>query len=661
MPSRLTFLAFALGLCLLTPAAAQQPALDPETKGPCLWRVVVQTKPHPLLTPAVRGQLRRDILAALEPGIAQLGTVDVIDLADLPADKRDPMWQQFIDTGFAALEASRDLTGVKTHFLRIEYRDGAFHLESRQYDGFTGLVSPFVRRQAARAPELLGRTAGLMLDRDFGIAGTAEGVPGKADEAKVLIRGGELGPVNRFVKAGDIFAVSQVRLTKRDAPPPARTATGKIIAPPPGSTPPPALSAQLREYTLLRVLDVSKGGECRCAVFSRQQTGLPAGGGVAAYRCMKLATVEAPVAVRLASPDGRTHQQTATLSVLATDDGFTGKTAPRDNLDFREGLFRSSKPLSNVACVVVSTGPTTSFRFPVAVTSSDPVTLKFNLDPKAEEKAVFERAVLTLASRVSEARNAQTACFSAVAKLITDKKNAEALGRARSGYKSADDAEKGLGEELGQLNEQVGKSREAAPLLASAAQHLQALKRTSGQLMESIKQLEAVVARENDPSVAAQQLQGDALVTRIGLLLARGDVDEAINAYDQLVSLRDNADVKARRDKLKAEWAPKNADHAKARDYLLKSWPALATVQDLKDSLPQVRNAIDACKKADDRHAVRKFLTVVSDFAVKLNDLVAPLDANSDADRKSLADAKEVRDVVGKAETELVEFLKKAE
>ena len=501
-----------------------------------------------------------------------------------------------------------------------------------------------------------------MLDRDFGIVGTAEGVPGKADEAKVLIRGGELGPVNRFVKVGDNFAVSQVRLTKRDAPPPARTATGKIIAPPPGSTPPPALSAQLRDYTLLRVLEVSKGGECRCAVLTRWPTAMPQGGGVAAYRCMKLATVDAPVAVRLASPDGRTHQQTATLSVLATDDGFTGKTAPRDNLDFREGLFRSSKPLSNVACVVVSTGPSSSFRGPVAVTSSEPVTLKFNLDPKAEEKAVFERAVLTLASRVAEARNAQTACFSAVAKLITDKKNAEALGRARSGYKSADDAEKGLGEELGQLNEQVSKSRETAPLLASAGQHLQALKRTSGQLMESIKQLEAVVARENDPSVAAQQLQGDALVTRIGLLLARGDVDEAINAYDQLVSLRsDNADVKARRDKLKAEWVPKNADHAKARDYLLKSWPALATVQDLKDSLPQMRSAIDVCKKADDRHAVRKFLTVVSDFAVKLNDLVAPLDANSGSDRDALNYAKEVRDVVGKAETELVEFLKKAE
>lgn len=658
MSTCLKFVALSVGLYLLAPAAAQQPAaLDPEPKGQTLWRVVVQTRPHPLLTPSFRAQLRRDIDAALEPGLGQFGTVDVIDLDDVPRDKWDPMWEQLATNGFPALETSRDLTGVKTHFLRIEYRDGAFHLESRQYDGFTGLVSPVVRRQAARAPELVGRTAGLMLDRDYGVTGTAELIPGKLDDVKVKLRGGELGSGGQ-VQVGDVFAVSAIRVTKREAPPPARTATGKVIAPPPGSNPPPALTATARDYTLLRVVDAPKGGEVMCKLLARNA--LPQGGGVAALRCMKLATMNAPLNVRLASPDGRTHQQTSTLSVLATDNEFAKSPQPRDTLNFREGLFRSEKPLSNVACVVVNTGPTTAFRFPVAVTGTEPVVLKFNLDPKAEEKALFERAVLTLAGRVAEARNAQVACFAAVARLITEKKNGDALGRARGGYRAADDAEKGFAEEHAQLTEQVAKSKDAADYLKGIGQQLQALKRTNVQLMESVKQLEAVVARENDPAASGLQVQAEALVTRIGLLIARGDVDEAINAYDQLVTLRPtDDDVKARREKLKGEWATKSPEHAKARDYLTKSWPALATIPDLHGSLGQMRTAVDSVTKANDRHAVRKFLTVISDSAVKLEGLVAPLDANGDGDREALKYAKEVRDVVGKVEADLIEFLKK--
>src|SRR5947209_2818891 len=117
----LPFVAASVLLVLPAAASAQQP--DPEVKAPYLWRVVVQAKPHPLLTPALRDGLRRDVLAALQPALGVLGTVEVIDLADVPRDRWDPLWQQFDDKGFAALDAPRDLTGVKTHFLRLEVRD----------------------------------------------------------------------------------------------------------------------------------------------------------------------------------------------------------------------------------------------------------------------------------------------------------------------------------------------------------------------------------------------------------------------------------------------------------------------------------------------------------------------------------------------------------
>ena len=113
-----------------------------------------------------------------------------------------------------------------------------------------------------------------------------------------------------------------------------------------------------------------------------------------------------------------------------------------------------------------------------------------------------------------------------------------------------------------------------------------------------------------------------------------------------------------RREKLKADWKPKSEEHAKARDYLLKTWPALGTIQDFHESLGTLRNAVETCKKSGDKYAFRKLLGHFSNFAVKLNDLISPLDANSDSDRKALENAKSIRDVIGKLEQEVADFVK---
>src|SRR5262245_6487366 len=132
---RRMILAAAVLLSASSPAFAQ---LDPEPKQPYVWRVILSVKPHPLITPDFRERLKRDILAALQTGLGPLGTVEVADLADVLREKGgEPLLEQFADKGFAGLDSPRDLTGTKTHFLRLEYRDGQFRLESRQYDGFT--------------------------------------------------------------------------------------------------------------------------------------------------------------------------------------------------------------------------------------------------------------------------------------------------------------------------------------------------------------------------------------------------------------------------------------------------------------------------------------------------------------------------------------------
>ncbi len=385
--------AIAVLFLAAAPALAQ---LDPESKTPYLWRVVVKAEPHPLLSSAFRQQLKRDIVAALQPALGTLGTVEVIDLADVPKDQWEPLWQQFDDKGFPALDGSRDLTGAKTHFLKLEYRDGQYYLESRQHDGFAGLASPLVRKHNVRAPELVGRTAGLMLDRDFGLTGSIEPSANKVEEVKVTVRGGQLGSLERFVKAGDVFAVSQILKTTRPAPPPVRTSTGKIIAPPPGSIPPPAMTGSPRSFTLLRVIDVGKDGTLRCSVLSRYEKAVPTGAtNLAGYRCMKLGTVEGSLTVRLVSQSPSAGGASG-VTVRATESGFSAPPDVRDTFQFQNGVFRSGRDLKNVACVTVSLGPGQSSLFPVPILGSDPVPLPFEVNPKLEEQAAHLRSVLAV-------------------------------------------------------------------------------------------------------------------------------------------------------------------------------------------------------------------------------------------------------------------------
>jgi hypothetical protein len=538
-------------------------------------------------------------------------------------------------------------------------------LETRQYDGFTGLSSPLVRTQSLRAPEQVGRTAGLMLDRDFGAVGTVEPIAGRADEVKVLFRSSALAPVSGLVQVGDVFAVAAVRKTNRPAPPPVRSATGKIIAPAPGSVPPPGLTSTPRDFTLLRVIDLAPDGTCRCSVLTRYQTALPATGGVIGYRCMKLGTVKARVAVRLVATDGTVYKTASTVNVRASDTAFPNLAAPDPKdacgFDAPTAQFRTQRALANVACITVSLSPTQAKQFPVPILSADPITVPFDIDPAKEERAAFERAVIAAASSAADARLAQTICFETVAKLIDKQRNKEALERAEGGAKAAEEADTRLTDELARLNEQVAHVQVAdsvKALLAKIQQNLESLRAQNAKLRTHIKTIESVVRIENDPAAAAKDVQAQALNARIKVLLTGGDVEQALVAYDQLIALLpDDADVKARREALAAEWKVKDDAHQKARDYLLKTWPAVASILDFKDSLPQIRSAVDVCKKNGDKWTLRRLLTIFSAAGSKLYDLVQPLDPASDSDRKLIADANKVGKDLAALEQDLRAFV----
>lgn len=650
---RRSVLAAVVVLLAGAPARAQ---LDAEPKQPCLWRVVLSSKPHPLLTADLRERVRRDVVAALQTGIGPLGAVEVIDLAEAPRDRWEPLWQEFADKGFSALDAPRDLTGAKTHFLRLEYRDGQFHMEARQYDGFTGLASPLVRTRAVRAPDQIGRAAGLLLDRDFGLTGTVELNPATPDAVRVLVRGASLGPIGGLVERGDVFAVAAVRKTNRPAPSPIRTATGKIISPPPGAEP-AAYTATPRPFVLLKVIDVSPDA-VRCTLLPGDAKALPMSGGVVGYRCMKLGTVKAPVAVRLVGSDGTVEKTGSRVVVQASDALFPDVTKPdrKDACMFHAptAQFRAGRELSNVACVTVTLGAQSKL-FAVPVLTADPITLPFEVNEAKARLADFQREVTATASAVADARYAQTVCFETVARLIDKQDNKRALSQAKNGLQASESAYLLRTDELKRLRDGSDIAPTAKPILEKIERDLAALKQHNDKLREHVTKIEYVVKLSENPALAAKEIERERLNERVRFLLAVGDVEQALVAYDQLLAVEPDPAKKAERDRVAAEWKIKDDAHQKARDYLLKTWPTIATIPDFKDSAvkqnnidPPLRVMVDVCKKHGDKWTLRKLRGSFDAAGVKLNELVAEIGkqgAPSDADKKLLTDA----DATGKA------------
>src|SRR5207253_1582046 len=161
----------------------------------------------------------------------------------------------------------------------IDFVNGRYEIQARQYDGTAGLASSAVRRVDEVDPHLVARKAGLLIDKDFGVVGTIT----QKDEKKVDVafKGGGFGvQLSRWIKKDDIFAVSQIV---------DQGGSGEVAFRVP--------------WTLLQALADPRDGKCACAIHHRFQDPLPEAAGVLGYRCLKLGTIRAPVRVRVVSDD----------------------------------------------------------------------------------------------------------------------------------------------------------------------------------------------------------------------------------------------------------------------------------------------------------------------------------------------------------------------
>lgn len=569
---------FAMALLVVIPMTAAA-ASDPQPSEPYCWRILVRTPKHPLFTEAFREQLSRELVAALQPGLGLLGSVEVIDTSK--ATKT--FAKSFHETGWSVFEAAKMLDGIKYHGLNIEQRDGAFVLTARQYDGFTGLTTPLLKTRTVRSLDQIPRAAGMLIEPDFSPVAMIE--RHGTDESLVILtfRGHTLVNLNSRVKTGDIFAVSIVKESNK------------------------SLAATAMAYTFLKTIEPVRDGKAQCRILSRWAS--PFGRDyrrAAALRAMKLTTLQRPLKVQLVDRAGKPHTR-AQITLTASDIDFTANATDTDKFEWRDGLYHSVRPFVNVACFNVSIGSDAGQLFPVPILNDDVITLSFDIDATAQRRAEFLRDCTDLRARVAELSSAQLAMVTSMNQMLDTAQNKDALRRAEAGKASIAALEKSLGEEAAHLLTQPGVTDPVAKdVLESCTRQLAVIRDGQSALAKTIESLKTAIGNAGSPGALEKDIHIQLLVESIEGHLKRGDIPEALTAYDKLIALKPSqTSLKDEREKLNAEWATKDDTHRVARD----AWRVLAgakEAEDFKTACEAIKKAVPVMQQRKDKYGLRK-------------------------------------------------------
>ena len=613
----------------------------------------MQTPVHPSLSAPVRERLCKDLKAALQPVVGDdLGRVEVVDLRATPEKNWEPLWKRFTEVGWKSFDEpeSLKLTGIKTHFVKLEVRDGrTFRVETRQLDGSTGIASAVIRTTETQNADTIARLAGLLIEKDFGAVGAVEAIPGDEKHVAVKFRGGHLPGFERTVHTGDVLAFGLVMEVPRSGNKPKVDVAAQQVGKP-------------QTATYLRIISKISNGECRCEVFTQSaKFPLITAKNVVGYRAMKVATQETKFQVRLLDKDGKAPPSTTSLEVWASDNGFQAKPTNRDTLDFDKGIYSSGRPLKNVACVVVRVGASNSVGYVVPlVPGGEPITLRVTIDKAAIEKGEFEQACERLRARVADAGTAQIELFKGLGKLILDGQNDAALTRATNGVQSTDAADRILSDELAKLKKnQHVKEVYPSTLLAKSEEQLAILRTGKPELEKRIEDLKLAIEKRNDPVKFEKEFRANELVRQIQYHVGRGEVPEAEALYDQLIELTKQDEIKAKKAKLVAEWATANDEHKKARAFLLDEWRKATVLGEYQPLFAKLQPTMDTLVKQADKLGLRNLMSGIGIAYARLQDQLAPLDINTEADQTLIKEIKAFADEVCKIEQAAEAELKK--
>jgi len=587
-------LAVAFGV--LTSADFAGAALDPAKDQPYRINVVLLIGEHRTFTPLFRDQLTQTVRDRLRLRFGALAEVNVAHT--------HPLARAIQSRGLLALDEWEETSDRQTHVITLDWSQGRYELHHRAYHGWTASADPTLQRITVSDRLGAGESAARLIERHFAPGGTVTRV-GK--EIEVTLRAGALGNgegsgLVPWIKPGSVLAVSRV-VRDRDL-----------------------MLARPMPWTLLEVLRGPDAGTVQCRLWRRyEQDDLREQPGVLGYRCQLVPTGRRPVRLRLIDED--TGAPLDGLQVYVAQPGTKKKVELSTD---RNGLAITAEPFNGYALVQVAAGNSVRAQFPVALVDDRAVVCRLKVQPEAETRAGLELRRDQWVRRVYEHLRVATERVPEL-NLLLSKSLESANGHARRGIEHLDDALAQLGEERDQLMQQAGKHKPAKIDLTEGEQRLAELKTRRDELQQFIVRIEQVM--QESQSEKTQALAK--LLEQARLYEQDAEFDQAIAIYEKVLEARPDQDnIKARLQKLRAAWAPKNERHAKARAFLLQTWPRL-DVGALADQLKQAEEALGICRAAGDRLTPLRLIHTTPLHVAKLKERLETLRRQNTEDSRN--------------------------
>jgi len=615
-------------LCLALLFAFSVPALAQESANPnqkYKLRVLLRCGAHNWLSDQFREDLRGNLASTLQDALGEMAEVEVLDLKKTPEAQWEKWWREVDAKGLAALDSISEPTGDKTHFLRIDFRNGRYELQGRQMDGSTGIASP-LRREQTDDRAFVVRLAGQMIAHDFGIVGFVEGA---GDNVSLAFKAGSLSPqLSRWVQKGDVFALVRMSASRGGA-------VKGIVEP----------------DSYVQVMQEAAAGKAPAKLAYRSRFNPLTQQGGAGFRCVKLPTSSGPLRLRILDEKGQPHSKA--LQIRVHSESFQTGESPEEEVVSPDaaGMFVSRRAYQNMAYVRVVTGASQLARLPVAIFEDRPAVVSLKIDAAAEELGQLLEAKRNLLQLHNEALLVQLERLKETSTLMGKDKLEEALNHAKVSRRTLEQDVERLNSQTESLKKEIGSH----PIsLAECAQYVEAFAVRKSTLNRLIFDLQQAVDVKNDPARVEQERKLKSLYANAQLHETNFDLDEAIKVYEQIQKeFGAQPQITKRLEQLKTEWAIKDDAHRAAREFIYKEWVKIKTAAETEAKLPKAKDALATLQKAGDQLTIYKLRHALPELAKALTDEIQQLSQAENLDEK---EKKEKQDKLKKFVEEFDKF-----
>jgi hypothetical protein len=609
------------------PVAAQ---LDPEMNKPYRLQVVLHIAKHRLLTPVFRQSVERELRDSLQAALGDLARVEIAHT--------HPLLKEVETAGLQnGLDGYKELFEGKLHFVLIDYVDGAYEIQARQYDGLVGLASPVVRRVSTADRQLVAREAALLMDEDFGIVGTVNVQRLESEKAELFIKGGSLGvPMKHWLNKDDIFALTAVF---------DRGNAGR--------------RAERIDSVLLQAVAEPKDGVCACRVLHRYKFPPLMRARPQGFRAIRQGTTDvAHLRLRLVTADLQ-EMPVAALGVSISQQGFDAK--PDEQLSSGpDGWVRSRLGYKNVAFVKVVSGSVELARAPVEIVSDRPI--KIPIDTNAE-RAKLAPLYMQRDRWTQHVFDVVLVAAAVINSLNAEQSNEKAKEKTEAALKLLHSDTANLTEERETLARQANEQAKGRAFsLAEGDRGMERLKQVQAELEEHLGQLNGAIIKEKDPKRQAW----NEMANKAGILVREAEYQQAIDLYEQILAQGgDDPSVEPVRkllEPIKKAWEIKSPEHRQARAFIYEVWPKEATAAEMKNNMPKARAAFETCRNAGDVLTPQKLARVNNAHGLKLRkelDSLTNRDRNDD-DRRAAETIAAVTKDLEDMNKEIKNYLEKA-